>query len=162
MDMLGRFELSDQRDQAVLRLSSRSDLVGNWAIHLLVRRQYPPALVQLGKMLADPERAREAVDLLTTAGPIAESYVWPSLKEESLFTRRRACQVLERIGTAQSLPHLEPLVEDPLVGEDAKKAIEAIDGANRDPVSLKSDTEKSDAENANAPDPPRKAEEDTK
>jgi hypothetical protein len=50
-----------------------------------------------------------------------------------------AIRVLQKIGTADSIPHLEPLTEDRFAGQSAREAITAIEAARRtavDPATL--------------------------
>jgi len=56
---------------------------------------------------------KEAAESLTAMGPGAEAAVLPYVDEPDDGVKREACYVLQRIGTARSLPALDSLSEDP-------------------------------------------------
>lgn len=87
---------------------------------------------QLGNR--DRQAAERGVTYLKLMGPAAESYIWPSLRSEDRRQRERAALLLSAIGTADSIPHLERLVDDEATGAQAQAAILDIQSASRQPV----------------------------
>ncbi len=75
-------------------------------------------------------------EYLTRLGPVAEPFVIPLLNEPDVSARINAIDVLTDIGTQRSVPHLQKLVDDRFVGERAKRAIQAIESAGREPADL--------------------------
>ena len=58
--------------------------------------------------------------------PDCESHIWPFLKARSSRDRRNAIKFLEKIGTAASIPHLEPMLDDLGHKYDVNSALKKI------------------------------------
>jgi hypothetical protein len=80
------------------------------------------------------QSADHAASLLVQLGPVAESYVWPTLLASDAKAQRRACDVLRAIGTSRSVPYLEQLADSDQLGNVAKSAVLEIAAAKRTPV----------------------------
>jgi hypothetical protein len=68
----------------------------------------------------------EAKEALIAYGPMAEDEVIKLLRQTNNDARNEACEILEKIGTAKSLPVLEQAAQDFFLKGNATRAIEAI------------------------------------
>jgi predicted Zn finger-like uncharacterized protein len=110
--------------------------------HRKVRAASLTALEQLHAPQSAPAVARllpsddheQASRVLQAIGKQAEPHVRPLLKESSSDVRARACWVLEKIGTDDSLPELRLCLKDGSrdVRDAARAAIEAIENEKPD------------------------------
>ena len=77
--------------------------------------------------LAEPSDRSRAKDFLEAIGPAAEPHVLPLLGHEDKRVRQAALSVLAKIGTSNSIPAVEALLDEPgSVGKDAARTLEAI------------------------------------
>ncbi len=59
-------------------------------------------------------------------GPSAESYLWKLIRDGSTSGQSNAADVLAKIGTDESIPHLQPLLQSSSTQRKAQAAIDAI------------------------------------
>src|SRR5207244_7211240 len=77
------------------------------AYKALTRLRDPRAVPVFAKGLVDLASRHDAGEALIAIGPAAESEVVPYASHQDVFVRMEANRILEKIGTAKSLPTLE-------------------------------------------------------
>jgi hypothetical protein len=72
--------------------------------------------------------AQMAAETLASFGPVVEAAALRLLNEKHIETRRRGCEILQKVGTNQSLEMLKGLVgeDDNMLNQSATEAIRAI------------------------------------
>ena len=98
------------------------------AIQALGRLKEKRASEPLAEMVARGSDYGSAEEALKQIGPPAEEAVLRLLQEKHLDTRRRACEILQRIGTRRSLEPLREVVlaSDETLGNAARQAVQEI------------------------------------
>ena len=98
------------------------------AIQALGRLKEKRASEPLAEMVARGSDYGSAEEALKQIGPPAEEAVLRLLQEKHLETRRRACEILQRIGTRRSLEPLREVVlaSDETLGNAARQAVQEI------------------------------------
>lgn len=82
------------------------------ATELLIELKDARVAKALALQLADPKETYRAGNYLMQIGESAENEVIPYLRSEDVATRRRAADVLAKIGTKASIPELEKAAKD--------------------------------------------------
>jgi serine/threonine protein kinase/HEAT repeat protein len=82
------------------------------ATELLIQLKDARVAKALALQLADPKETYRAGNYLIQIGDSAENEVLPYLRSEDVATRRRAADVLAKIGTKASIPELEKAAKD--------------------------------------------------
>jgi S1-C subfamily serine protease/HEAT repeat protein len=100
---------------------------------ILGKLRDPRAAQPLAKLMAEDNFGFRYAQALESLGPAAEKAVLPLLKHKDEDVRRTACDVLEKVGTRQSLPALEALLKESndgnsLASHSIERAIEEIRG----------------------------------
>jgi predicted Zn finger-like uncharacterized protein len=97
------------------------------AMKALGRLKDERAIEPIAQRLEEHSDLHEAGEALKSMGPIAEKAVLARLNHHDWFVRIMVCQILERIGTAQSIPALERAeVNDFSIKIQSRNAINAI------------------------------------
>jgi len=104
------------------------------ATELLIQLKDVRVVKALAFQLADPKETYRAGTYLIQIGSSAESEVIPYLRSEDAATRRRAADVLAKIGTKASIPDLEKAAKDSdfFAKSAAASALGAIKGRSTD------------------------------
>ncbi len=106
------------------------------ASRALIAHPEPRVCLLFAKQLSNrhDDSAELAASHLKKIGPVAESFVWPTLLSDDAKAQKRACEVLRAIGTSKTIPYLEQLAESGSVGNQAKSAMLDIKAAGRESV----------------------------
>jgi HEAT repeat protein len=112
------------------QMSSRDEKTMRLATELLIQLKDMRVAKPLAEQLADPQETYRAGGHLITIGSGAEGAVIPYLRSEDAATRRRAADVLAKIGTRASVPALEVAAKDSdfFAKAAAESALGAIKG----------------------------------
>jgi serine/threonine protein kinase/HEAT repeat protein len=100
----------------------------DFAADLLIQLNDVRVAKPLATMLGDPHETHRAGDRLIKLGPAAEPAVIPLLDHDDTGLRRRAADILAKIGTSSSMRSLEKMAreKDFFVKTSAENAIKAI------------------------------------
>jgi HEAT repeat protein len=103
------------------------------AMEMLAELKDERAAPVMTRMLSVTFERGVAGQALRKMGPAAEEAVLACLSSKDNNVRSEACRILQDIGTAKSLPSLEPLAtdRDPVVSFSAKQAVNAIRQRNK-------------------------------
>ncbi len=112
------------------QMSSTDEKAMRLATELLIQLKDMRVAKPLAEQLADPQETYRAGGHLITIGSGAESAVIPYLRSEDAATRKRAADVLAKIGTRASVPALEVAAKGPdfFAKAAAESALGAIKG----------------------------------
>jgi HEAT repeat protein len=110
--------------------ASTDDATRRFATDLLVDFQDPRVAKPLAVLLSDANESYRAGDALIRLGSLAEPAILPHLRHPDPNTRKRAAEVLGKVGTASSLPALQIVAKDSnffarVAAENALSAIRA-------------------------------------
>jgi len=129
MNFLSRHATSEQVPVLIKVLADSDVGIRQNAIKALARLGDPRAIGPLVDLVARGGTFdQDATRALVSAGPDAEKAVRSLLNEKSVNTRRQACEILQQIGTRDSLESLQKQMADPdqQLSQAAVEAVRAI------------------------------------
>ncbi len=118
---------ANKDDVPILLKAMRDGDTRHEAMKALGRLKDERAIEPIAQRLEEHSDLHEAGEALKSMGPMAEKAVLARLNHHDWFVRIMVCEILERIGTAQSIPALEGAeVNDFSIKIQSRNAINAI------------------------------------